>query len=462
LKSFDAAIVGGGSGGYVAALRGAQLGGRICLVERAEIGGTCLNRGCIPTKALLASAAVLRKTREARAYGVDIRGEIRPDLPAMMARKDRIVEIQRKGILALLKKGKVELIEGEARIEAPDRLSVRLNKGGLEEIRARSLIVATGSRPMELSGLSLDGESILSSTDALALRDVPASLLIVGAGYIGCEFACLFNALGSDVALVEMLERAIPMEEEESARILLREFRKRKIRFFFGRRLESAEHRGEGGVECMLSGGERLRVDKVLVCVGRAPVTEGLGLEDHGVEMGERGEIRVDECMETNIQGLYAAGDVTGGMLLAHVAAAEGEAAVENALGITRKFVESVVPSVIFTDPEVAGVGLTEAHAREKGMEVRTGRFLFRALGKAHAVGEIAGQVKLVAEAATDRLLGAHIVGPHAGEMIHEAALAIKAGVTAREVGGLIHAHPTLSEVLWEAAHDVNGEALHK
>jgi len=461
LSSYDVAILGAGPGGYVAAIRGAQLGGRVVVIEKGEVGGTCLNWGCIPTKSLIASVEAYETVRRASEFGISVSGEIKPDLSAMVARKDKIVELQVKGIRGLFQSFGVTLISGEGSLLGPGRLSVKRPDGGKEEISASKIIIATGSRPASLPNLTLDGERIISSTEALALTQIPRSILIVGAGVIGCEFAFLFSRLGSQVTMVEMLPRALPNEDEDVSRLLEREVRKRKIDLYANNRVEGLGQDAEGDWQVRLAGGQTIRAEKILVSVGRKFNTEGLGIERLGIPLGPRGEIPVNERMETERAGIYAIGDAVGGMLLAHVASKGGLVAIANALGGEEKLDVRVVPNAIFTHPEIGSVGLKEREAKDKGYEVKVGRVPYRALGKSHALGEISGEVKIVAAADSGELLGVHIIGACATELIHEAALALSMEATVEELAEMIHAHPTLSELLMEAAHELRGQAIH-
>jgi dihydrolipoamide dehydrogenase len=445
----------------VAAIRGAQLGARIVVIEKEEVGGTCLNWGCIPTKSLIASVEAYETVRRASDFGISVSGEIKPDLSAMVARKDKIVELQVKGIKGLFQSSGVTLISGEGSLLGEGRLSVKRPDGGKEEISASKIIIATGSRPASLPNLTLDGERIISSTEALALTQIPRSILIVGAGVIGCEFAFLFSRLGSQVTMVEMLPRALPNEDQDVSRLLEREVRKRKIDLYANNRVEGLGQDAEGDWEVRLAGGQTIRAEKILVSVGRKFNTEGLGLERAGIPLGPRGEIPVSERMETEKAGIYAIGDVVGGMLLAHVASKGGLVAIANALGGQEKLDVRVVPNAIFTHPEIGSVGLQEREAREKGREVKVGRVPYRALGKSHALGEITGEVKIVSAADSGELLGVHIIGACATELIHEAAFALSMEATVEELAEMIHAHPTLSELLMEAAHELRGQAIH-
>ncbi|HEB75665.1 MAG TPA: dihydrolipoyl dehydrogenase [Nitrospirae bacterium] len=453
-------VLGAGPGGYVAALKAAQLGAEVTVVEDTEVGGTCLNRGCIPTKALVASAEAIHKARRLKDYGVDVSGEIMPNLSRIMERKDKVVSTQVKGIRSLFKSWGVNLIEGKGMLLTPEKVEVEKRDGSVEIVETDKIIIATGSRPAQIPIFPFDGEHILSSDDALDIKSIPKSLIIVGAGVIGCEFACIFRELGTEVTMVEMMPGAISTEDPEISRLLEKELKKKKIKLMTGVKVEKVEGRHDG-IHVGLSGGKELLAEKLLVSIGRSLNTEGIGLEAVGIKKGARGEIVVNEKMETNIEGIYAIGDVTGGILLAHVASKEGVVAAYNACGIEKRIDYSVVPAAIFTSPEIASVGLRENEASEKGIDYATGHFQFRALGKAHAMGEITGFVKVVAERGSDRLLGVHIIGPNASDLVHEAAVAIKAGLKVRDIADTIHAHPTLSEGLMEAAEDVHGEAIH-
>lgn len=461
MNSYDVAILGAGPGGYFAAIRGTQLGAKVVVIEREEVGGTCLNWGCIPTKSLIASVEAYTIARRGGEFGFVVSGEVKPDLAAMVARKEKVVDLQVKGIRGLFQSNGVTLLEGEGRLVAAGRLLIQKKGGGQEDIEARKVIIATGSRPADLPNLPLDGQRILSSTEALALTEIPRSLLIVGAGVIGCEFAFLFNGLGCEVTMVEMLSHALPLEDEDISRLLERELRKRKIQLHTEQRVEGLHEDGEGNWLAVLSGGQEVRAEKILVSVGRQFNGKGIGLETLGIPVGSRGEIPVNERMETDRQGIYAIGDVVGGTLLAHVASKGGMVAAANALGGNERLDLRVVPNAIFTHPEIGSVGLKERQAREMGYAVKVGRVPYRALGKSHALGEITGEVKIVAAADSGELLGVHILGPCATELIHEAALALSMEATVEEVAEMIHAHPTLAELLMEAAHDLMGRAIH-
>jgi len=453
-------IIGAGPGGYVAAIKAAQSGMHVTVIEDGEVGGACLNSGCIPTKSMIASAEMLAKCRRLDAFGLEHAAEIKPNLSRIMERKNRIVSSQIKGIRNLFKGWGIILKEGRGKLASPRDVTVTTKAGLQENLEADKIIIATGSRPYQLPSFPFDGVNILSSDDVLKLKEIPKSLLIIGAGVIGCEFACIFRELGSEVTILEMLPRAVSTEDAEISQLLERELKKKNIRLFTNVKTERIETRSDG-VMVSLIDGEEIIGEKVLVSVGRAFNSKGIGVEDIGVMKADRGEIIVNEDLETTVSGIYAVGDVIGGHLLAHVASREGITAVTNMLGGNEHIDYNSVPSAIFTSPEIASVGLREHQADEKGIPVRTGHFQFRSLGKAHTIGEIEGFIKVISDAETDRLLGVHIIGPHASELIHEAALAVKMKLKTKDIAETIHAHPTLSEVLMEAAADAHGQAIH-
>lgn len=453
-------IIGAGPGGYVAAIRAAQRGARVTIVEASEVGGTCLNRGCIPTKTLIASAGALERVRNAGEFGVELPGEPAYNLAKVRERTDKVVSTQVKGIRSLFKSWGVNLIEARGSILSDDVVRAVQQDGATMDIKSDGIIIATGSRPAKIPGFPFDGENVLTSDDAVRFQSVPKSLLIIGAGVIGCEFAFIYRSFGSEVTMAEMLPRALSTEDEEISGIIERELKKAKIRLHAGVKVETIKT-SSGGMTATLSNGKEIFAEKVLVSIGRSLNTEDLGLETVGIKTGKRGEIPVNEKMETAAPGIYAVGDVTGINMLAHVASRQGLVAVGNALGGNAAMDYTVVPAGIFTMPEAGSVGLREWQAVEKGITVNVGRFPYRALGKAHAMGEIAGLVKVIADASTDKVLGVHICGAHATDLVHEAALAIRMGATARDLGRMIHAHPTLAEGLMEAAEDVHGAAIH-
>jgi|LSQX01.1.fsa_nt_gb dihydrolipoamide dehydrogenase len=463
------AVIGSGPGGYVAALRAAHHGAAVTLVEKDLIGGTCLNRGCIPTKALLAGADALAKARAGREYGFEIAGQVRPDFPRMMERKDGIVTRIRSSVEVLLKKAEVKVVKGSGSLmpgKGPTAYTVRINTAeGTENVDADKVIIATGSEPSHLPMFDFDHPAILTSTSALELTEIPGSLLIVGAGVIGCEFASLFAELGSEITMVEMMSQMLPTEDKRLAKQFQNVYRKKGIRVLLGTKVEEITEYSADHVVAKLSDGSEIRAEKVLVSVGRRPNSADLGLEAVGVETDGCGYIAVDDYMETTAPGIYAIGDVNGGIMLAHVASHEAFVAVDNSLAVRpedrRQRDLRSTPFCTYSHPEVASVGLSEDQAAEKGYEPVTGTYRFPALGKAIAMGEDVGYVQVVADKNTDLVLGANMMGPHVTDIVHEIALAISTGLTASQLGECIHAHPTIAEAVMEAAHDIRGESVH-
>ena len=453
-------IIGSGPGGYVAAIRAAQLGAQVTVVEKAEVGGTCLNWGCIPTKTLLSSTEALETARRAADYGVEISGEVTYNLQKIRERRDKVVGTQVKGIRMLFKSRGVSLIPGRGCLIDTNIVRAVQPDGMTQDILSDRVIIATGSRPSTLPTLPFDGNTILSSNDAVLLRDIPASILIVGAGVIGCEFAFIYRSLGAEVTMVEAQPHPLASEDEDISSLIVRELKKAKIKVVTSVTVSSITA-AAGGAVAVLSNGQEVRAEKVLIAVGRALNTEDLRLEDAGLAAGPRGEISVNDRMETAVPGIFAVGDVTGRMMLAHVASRQGIVAAENALGLDTRMDYEVVPAGIFTRPEIGSVGLREHQAREKGIKVNTGLFPYRALGRAHAAGDIVGIVKIISDSSSDRVLGVHVCGAHATDLVHEGALAIMMGTTSRQLGEMIHAHPTFSEAIMEAAGDVRGSAIH-
>jgi dihydrolipoamide dehydrogenase len=454
-------IIGAGPGGYVAAIRAAQKGAQVTVIENAEVGGTCLNRGCIPTKTLIASAEALERARHASDFGVEVAGDVSYSLDKIRERKDKVVSTQVKGIRSLFKSWGVNLIPGRGSLLSPDVVRVVQADGMTMDVGADKVIIATGSRPAALPGFPFDGESVITSDDAVLLKKIPQSLLIVGAGVIGSEFAFIYRAFGAEVTLVEMMPRGLATEDEEMAGLIEREFKKAKIKLLVNAKVESVEKNGDNTLTARLINGQSVTTEMILVSIGRSVNSEGLYLADVGVQTGKRGEIVVNEKMETSAPGVYAIGDVTGKLLLAHVASQQGIIAADNALGGNSVMDYSVIPSGIFTMPEIGSVGLREFQAKEQGLKYRTGRFQYRGLGKAHAMGEITGMFKVIADESTDKILGVHVCGAHASDIVHEGAVAMQAGVTAEQFGRMVHAHPTLAEGMREAVEDVHGTAIH-
>lgn len=458
MREFDIVIIGAGPGGYVAAIRAAQLGAKVALVERDKVGGTCLNRGCIPTKALYYSATALMNARHAGGFGVEL-GDIRFDIGRAMDRKDDVVKKLVGGIEQLLKGNGVEVLRGDGAIESAGKVTVKKAEGA-ETVGCKSIIVATGSEPAMIPAFNIDGKNVITSTEALTLRKVPESLLIIGGGVMGCEFATLFSAFGSKVIIVELLPMILSNEDKMASRVILKRYKDTGVNVLTEVSVEEVKV-VDNGVKTRLKDGREFLTEKVLVTIGRSFNSTGIGLENAGVNL-DRGRITVNEKMETNVKGIYAIGDVTGKMLLAHVASAQGIVAVSNALGRARSMDYSAIPAGTFTDPEIGSVGLKEKDAAEKGMAVNVGRFPYAASGKALGMGETDGFVQIVADQSTDKVLGCSIVGAHATDLLAEVTLAIKMGAKTGDIVETVHAHPTLPEITLEAAEDVHGMSIHK
>ncbi|MFH1003001.1 MAG: dihydrolipoyl dehydrogenase [Chloroflexota bacterium] len=450
-------IIGGGVAGYVAAIRAAQLGGQVTLVEKDALGGTCLNRGCIPTKALLQSAAVLWQTKRAADFGVKVSPPTL-DFGTVARRKDAIVQQLVAGVTTLMKKNKVRVIKGSGTIVAPGR--VKVDSG--EEISGDAILVATGSRPATVPIPGVDQPGVITSDQALALTELPASVVIIGGGVIGLEFAQLWHRLGVKVTVVEMMPQVLPNEDSEVAKMLEALLTDEGIAIFTGARVNAIKTASSGQVVAFTSQDEAREVtaERVMVAVGRRPNSDNLGLEALGVSL-EKGNIVVDEYLATGVAGVYAAGDVLGGIMLAHKAMADGRVAAQNALGSPTEADYRAVPRCVYTSPEVAAVGLTESQAKAKYPRVQVGRFPFKANGKALILGESEGMVKVIADAEYGELLGVAILGPHATDLIAEATLGISLEATFKDLAGAIHAHPTLAEAVMEAALAVEGGAVH-
>ncbi|MGQ0811870.1 MAG: dihydrolipoyl dehydrogenase [Nitrospiraceae bacterium] len=462
------AILGAGPGGYVAAIRAAQLGAKVTVIEHQALGGVCLNWGCIPSKALLSVVELGDKAKKAEDLGLKLQGPIGYDPARMVARKNKVVAGLVKGIATLFKTWGIDHVEGKGELWDERTLRATGPDGSERNVQADAVIIATGSSWPNLPLFPIDGQQIITSKQALDLEAVPETLLIIGAGVEGCEFASLYSGMGTQVTMVELMPRVLPLEDEEISSFMARELKKRKVEVRCGTTVERIERQSRS-IAATLKDGSVVEAERILVSVGRGLNSSGIGLEKAGVQVGSRGEILVNDRMETNVQGIYAIGDVVGKAMLAHVASAQGKIAVENILGHAREIDYRVVPAGIFTLPEIGRVGLTEQQARERcrtsGMNpetaVKVGRFRYAGLGKAQATGDSTGMFKVIADAGTDALLGVHIIGAHAADLVHEAALAMQLGAKASQIGTMIHAHPTLAEGLMEAAEDVEGLAIH-
>ncbi|MGC5324450.1 dihydrolipoyl dehydrogenase [Brevibacillus sp. SYSU BS000544] len=470
-QEFDVVILGGGTGGYVAAIRAAQLGLSVALVEKDKLGGTCLHRGCIPSKALLRSAEVLATVKEGDKYGI-LAENVGFDFTKVQARKQGIIDQLHKGIQYLMNKGKIKVFEGIGRVMGPSIFSpqagaVRIETpdGEQEIIVPRFLIIATGSRPRTLPGLEVDGQYVITSDEALEMKELPASITIVGGGVIGIEWASMLNDFGVQVTVVEYANRILPLEDEEVSKEMTRLLKKRKIKIVTSAKVlpeTVVKENGQVIVQAEVNGTvESFTAEKLLVSVGRQANVEGLGLEATEIKV-ERGVIAVNEYFQTAESHIYAIGDVIGGLQLAHVASHEGIVAVEHLAGVeTHPIDYTKVPKCTYSRPEVANVGLTEQEAKDQGYDVKVGKFSFKPLGKALVHGENDGFVKLVVDKKTNDLLGVHMIGPHVTDMISEAGLARVLDATPWEIGHTIHPHPTLSEAIQEAALAVDGLAIH-
>lgn len=483
----DIVVIGGGPGGYPAAIHAAKHGGRVVIIDFDNVGGTCLNWGCIPTKTLIGSVAVLDQARHAKDFGL-IAENVGFDYAAIMARKDKVVSTLVGGVEFLLKKNKIRYIKGKGKILDAHTVEATLEGGKTEKVTTSSIIIATGSVPAKIPIPGLDGggkdsdvffsnseaksrkakgalgdTSVWTSNDAISSKEPPKHLVVLGAGAVGAEFAYVFNGLGSKVTIVELLPNIVPAVDTEITGELQKLLEKQGIKIMTSTKVASVDVPGRKLKYVSEKHGDgEMEFDKLLVAVGRWPYTEGLGLENAGVQLDRR-RVPVDEYMRTNVPNIFAIGDVTGGKLaLAHVATREGEVAAQNALGHSVKMDYRAIPAAVYTEPEVAVVGLTEQEAKDKGFDIEVGRFSFKTLGKAMAINENVGLVKIISDKKYGEILGAHIVGPHASDLIHEVCVSIKLESTIEELMHTIHAHPSLGEAVMEAAQDAKGESVHK
>lgn len=455
-ETYDLVFLGGGPAGYQGAIRAAQLGAKVAVVEESFLGGVCLNRGCIPTKAVRASAEVARTMRRAQEFGFRP-VETLPDFQAIIARKDRVVQGLRRSIFGLFQAHRIALVEGRGHLIAADKIEVEKD-GRLDLIQAAKVVIATGSRPARLP-LFPQSPKVFLADEILTIDYLPRNLLVVGGGAVGVEMAAIFRELGSEITLVEALDRLLPNEDQEMADYVQSVLKRRKVKIRCGVQVSGVKEEAKY-FTVRLTDGTELIPDTVLLATGRQFNSEGLGLEELGVNL-DKGRIVVDKHLMTNIPGLYAAGDVIGGWLLAHVAFAEGICAAEHALGLGSRMDYNVVPRCTFTIPEYAAVGISEAEAATR-YPIKVARFPFKSLGMGQCLGELEGLVKIIAHKETDQILGAQIIGPHAADMIHELALAMRGRLPSRVVMETIHAHPTLSEAVLEVAQALHGQAIHQ
>lgn len=461
---YDVVVIGSGPGGYVAAIKAAQNGKKTAIIEKAELGGVCLNWGCIPTKAMLKSAQVYTYAKHAANYGIDIVGEVSASLEKIVERSRGVAETMSKGIAFLMKKNNIEVISARGKLAGDGRVNITLSDGSTQTIEAEHIILATGSRPREMKFMPIDGKHIISSKEALVLKDLPESVIVVGSGAIGCEFAYLYASLGVKVTIVEYLPQLLPVADEEISKTLERTFRKMKATVMISTTVKEVKVNADGKCEVIVEGKkglETITADKVLSAVGIKSNLEDLGIEDLGIEMAAD-KIVVDKYYRTNVKGVYAIGDITPGPALAHVASAEAICCVEKICGHSPEVIDySTIPSCVYTAPEIAMVGMTEKQAVEAGYEVKIGQFPYTASGKATAAGDRDGFVKLIFDAKTDTLLGAHMMGANVTEMLGEPTLAKQFGITATQITSTIHAHPTMGEAIMEAAEAALGHAVH-
>jgi dihydrolipoamide dehydrogenase len=460
MPDFDLIVIGAGPGGYVAAIRAAQLGLKVACIEKEPLlGGTCLRVGCIPSKALLESSELLHEAKTKFAtHGIKL-PSVELDLATMLKRKNQVVLNLTKGVEGLLKKNQITRIHAHARIASPGKVEIE-GKDGKSTIQAKHIIIATGSKPASLPGVELDGDRVVTSTEALSFNEVPQHLVVIGAGYIGLELGSVWLRLGAKVTVVEYLNRILPGMDSEIATEAHKIFEKQGFEFRLGKKVTGARKMDNGAiVEC--EGDQPLKCDRVLMSVGRVPNTDGLALPEAGIRADKKGRIEVDPHFATSVPGIYAIGDVIAGPMLAHKAEEEGVACVEHIVKGQGHVDYNTIPGVCYTNPEIGSVGLTEEQLKEQGIPYLKGSFPFRANGRAQSLGQLDGRVKILAHEKTDRILGVHIIGPRAGELIAEAVTAMTFGASSEDLARTCHAHPTLPEVIKEAALAVDGRAIH-
>ncbi len=465
MAEYDVVVLGAGPGGYVAAIRCAQLGLKTAIVDRKYLGGVCLNVGCIPSKALLKNAEVAHTLRErGKEFGFTLEN-LKLDFSAAVKRSRQVSDRLVKGVGFLMRKNKIDVFMGAGKLTGKNSLHVTLNDGKEQDLQAKNIIVATGAYPAMIPNIKADGEKILTYNEAILQERQPKSVVIIGAGAIGIEFASVWRGYGTEVTIVEMLPRVLPLEDEEASAVLAKEYSKRGIKMLTNTKVQGIETTADGvRVKVAAEGGEQtLEAEQVLVAIGFKPNSADIGLKEAGVELTERGFIKIDERMATNVPGIWAIGDVTGQLLLAHVASAQGIVCAENIAGVETITLDyTMMPRATYSHPQVASFGYTEAQAKEKGFDVKVGRFNFQANGKALGLGDYAGWAKLITDAKYGEILGAALVGPDVSELLPELTLAQRMELTPNEIARNVHAHPTLSEVLAEAAEDAEGHSIHQ
>lgn len=454
------AVIGGGPGGYEAAIMAAKKGAEVTVIEKDRVGGTCLNRGCIPTKALLASSEVIHTMKEAGKQGINILGEVNMDYSFMVDRKDGIVNGLINGIEFLFRSNNVKKVNGKGKLVDKNTVEIEKPDGTTETDHFDYIILATGSVPVCPGIFKYDGRRVITSDEILNLKTPPKSLILVGGGVIGCEIGQYLRRMGTEVTIVEMLPQILPLEDEDVAKQLLRQFKREKIQVITGDGIASVDN-NEDSVIANLQSGVSIKADMMLVAIGRRGYTEDLGLENAGIFVDGKGRVLTDATMKTNVNNIYAIGDIVNSPLLAHVASKEGLTAVYNIFGKKKEMSYKAVPRCVYTIPEVAGVGQTVSELKSKGAEYRVGTFDFKSLGKAQCMGKTEGFMKVITDT-NDVIIGAAIVGAHATDLLAELSLAVHLGLTAKQVGDVIHPHPTLSEGIMEALHDVHGESVNK
>jgi dihydrolipoamide dehydrogenase len=460
LDRYELIVLGGGPGGYVAAIRAAQLGKRVAIVEKDRFGGVCLNRGCIPTKAMLASSHLFDLVKRSQEFGIKV-DSYSLDLVRLMERKEKVVSTLRKGVEFLLKSNNVDMYRGFGKLISDNKVEVAVD-GTIQIIEGAHILIATGSEALVPSAFTYDKNVVITSDEALDMKNIPGSVIVVGGSAVGLEFATIYSVFGADVTLIEMLPQIAPTEDLEISDALLKSMKRRGIDIKTSTKVLSAETVGSAAEVEIESEGEKqkLKADIVLVAVGREPNTQGIGAEEIGLEL-ERGYIKVDERLKTSRPNVYAIGDVIGGMMLAHVASHEGIVAVENVFGESKSINYSNVPSCIYTDPEIASVGFSEQKCKEMGYDYKVGKFPFSANGKALGEGEREGFVKVISDAKYDEILGVHIFGVHASAILHEAVIAKASELIVSSVSQVVHIHPSLSETVMEAFMDIGGISIH-